>query len=106
MSSLPVPVSPVISTVSVWPATRSTRAMNLCITGLARMNRVSSILREITPGAGEAGAGDVPFATLGLVAASGMTTAIKAAGRECPESSPRTALENSVQSSVGRTGGS
>ena len=47
ISSLPVPVSPVISTVSVCPATRSTRPMNLCMTGLARMNsRVIDLARN------------------------------------------------------------
>ena len=63
--------------------------MNRCIKGLARMNIVSSIVREITPGGGEASTGDVAFATLGLVAASGTTTAISAAGAV-----PRIVAEN------------
>ena len=45
------------------------------------MNMVSSILREITPGGGEESTGDdVAGAALALVAASGTTTAITAAG--------------------------
>ena len=45
INSLPVPVSPVISTVSLCPATRSTIVMNRCITGLARRKSVPSTLR-------------------------------------------------------------
>ena len=45
-NSLPVPVSPVTSTVSVCPATRSTMPMNLCIIGLAIRNCVPSITRR------------------------------------------------------------
>ena len=44
-NSLPVPVSPVTSTVSVCPATRSTMPMNLCMIGLAIRNCVPSISR-------------------------------------------------------------
>ena len=71
-NSLPVPVSPVTSTVSVCPATRSTMPMNLCMIGLAIRNCVPSISRRAsgtTAAAARSGGGTLPgsfFAVDGL----------------------------------------